>query len=627
MTASRHNDNDRATLEERFLEHLLKSRKRLIVESTTGLENRGCPSAGELAETVAFSPQDGSIWLCGQRMVLLQTSTLGTLRRELVENLGTLKAREVFTRTGWQAGAADASQVSEQWPQGDPSALFSAGPRLHMLEGMLNVEALRFEMDNSLGHFDAEFLWHNSVEADVHIAQYGIGNDSACWMAIGYASGYASSLLGRLVVFREVECRACGQSVCRIVGKPAEQWDDVQRDLAHLDARDFISRAPHAFASEMEVARLDDVPAPDEPDARRMVGISSAFVAASHLLRCVAPTQATVLLTGESGVGKELFAENLHRASSRQHMPLISLNCATLPENLVEAELFGVERGAFTGAERTRAGRFERADGGTLFLDEIGTLSLAAQSKILRALQEGEIERVGGNAPIRVDVRVVAATNLDLRAEVAAGRFREDLFYRLNVFPIHLPPLRERREDIPLLMNHFLRRFSERHGRRLAGFTTRLLNALLTHAFPGNIRELQNLIERGVIACPDGAAMDISHLTLGGDRSIAAPVGLTPSGRLGSLPLPGELHATALADAQLLQAAFESEQNRGASGEPVLASLQAFIAGRQDALGTSLDAIESLLVKLALERSQGNITAAAQMLGMSRAQVSYRLKR
>ena len=163
-------------------------------------------------------------------------------------------------------------------------------------------------------------------------------------------------------------------------------------------------------------------------------------------------------------MGKELFARTLHQASPRRQTPLVALNCAALPETLLEAELFGVERGAFTGADRSRPGRFERAKGGTLFLDEIATLSLSAQSKILRVLQEGEIERVGGTSAIPVDVRVIAATNLDLRREVEAGRFREDLLYRLNVFPIHLPPLRERREDIPLLMSYFLRKFSARHG-------------------------------------------------------------------------------------------------------------------------------------------------------------------
>ncbi|MGH8412281.1 MAG: sigma 54-interacting transcriptional regulator, partial [Pseudomonas sp.] len=425
---------------------------------------------------------------------------------------------------------------------------------------------------------------------------------------------FLKQMLGRLVVFREQECRSMGHPACRIVGKPADQWDDIDADLAYLDPSDFLSRSTYASGTETTIAELEE-PA----DGKPLVGISAAFVVATQLLQRVAPTQATVLLTGESGVGKELFARSLYQSSSRQHKPLVALNCATLPENLVEAELFGVERGAFTGAERSRPGRFERAHGGTLFLDEIATLSFSAQSKILRALQEGEIERVGGTAPIRVDVRVIAATNLDLRREVEAGRFREDLFYRLNVFPIHLPPLRERREDIPLLMSYFLRHFSQRHGRRLAGFSTRLVNALLTYRFPGNIRELQNLIERGVISAGDGEVIDIVHLAEIGAPLMAMAIGLTPEGRLSA----GERRDEGAGKAG---SPIEEGGTTDALREPVLEGLQAFVSGSQRVLNTPLAEIELHLVRLAMERSGGNITAAAQMLGMSRAQVSYRLK-
>ena len=608
------NNNSRPADEE-FLKQMLGRQKRYIVDRASQFGASGLPSAEQLAETVAFAPQDGSIWLCGQRVMLLQGSAFGAIRRELIDALGFDKARGQLTRIGWQAGARDAAQVSEQWPEGDHASLYSAGPRLHMLEGMVNVEVVRFEIDSGIGHFYSEFLWHNSLEDDEHIAAYGLGGEPACWMEIGYASGYASSLLGRLVVFRELECRSMGHKACRIVGKPAEQWDDIDVDLAYLDPSDFLSRSTYTSGVETTVAKLE------EPvDGKPLVGISAAFVAASQLLQRVAPTQATVLLIGESGVGKELFARTLYQSSSRQHMPLVALNCAALPENLVEAELFGVERGGFTGAERSRPGRFERAHGGTLFLDEIATLSLSAQSKILRALQEGEIERVGGTAPIRVDVRIIAATNLDLRREVEAGRFREDLFYRLNVFPIHLPPLRERREDIPLLMSYFLRHFSLRHGRKLAGFSTRLVNALLTYRFPGNIRELQNLIERGVIAAGDGEVIDMVHLAEAGAPLMATAIGLTPQGRLSAVQ-----HEAA---DKVPTPAQSTEEEGGADAlrEPVLESLQAFVSGRQRVLNMSLEEIELRLVRLALERSGGNITAAAQMPGMSRAQVSYRLK-
>jgi two-component system response regulator HydG len=603
------------SIEEDLLSSLLSRKKRLLVNRTSEFRADGLPNAEDLADTVAFAPQDGFIWLCGQRMLLLQSSVFGAMRAELIRTLGLDKARGLLTRLGWQAGARDAAQVAEHWPDGDHDSLFSAGPRLHMLEGMMNVEAIRFEIDNGIGHFYSELLWNNSLEADEHLATYGLSDDAVCWMSIGYASGYASSLLGRLIVFREVECSGCGHAACRIIGKPANQWADVDPELVRLNAEAFFGQSNHPQRTAEDEALA---PASAMPMADEMVGGSSGFIAARQLLEKVAPTQATVLLTGESGVGKEFFARTLHQRSRRSERPWVALNCANLPENLVEAELFGVERGAFTGAERSRPGRFERADGGTLFLDEIGTLSASAQSKILRALQEGEIERVGGNAAIKVDVRVIAATHANLREEVAAGRFREDLYYRLNVYPIHLPPLRERREDIQPLMNHFLQRFTCRYERDIPGFTTRLLNVLLTHMFPGNIRELQNLIERGVITCPDGEAMDLKHITLGNQDSFPLPAGLTLGGRIQTV--------VPVADKSSAQAGGEADEPQLCAAENALDSLRAFVSGQTRELGTSLEEVELMLVRLALEKTDGNITAAAQMLGMSRAQVSYRIK-
>jgi two-component system response regulator HydG len=331
-----------------------------------------------------------------------------------------------------------------------------------------------------------------------------------------------------------------------------------------------------------------------------MVGVSSAFKSACHMLSRVAPTQATVLFTGESGVGKEMFATMLHRISPRKARPFVALNCAAIPETLIESELFGVERGAFTGATVSRPGRFERADGGTLFLDEIGTLSLVSQGKLLRALQEGEIERVGGSRTIKVDVRVVAATNVDLQAEVKAGRFREDLYFRLDVFPLHLPPLRERREDIPLLLNHFLHRYNRRHGRRVQGYTHRLVKALLSYDFPGNIRELQNLVERGVINADDSGVIDVPHMLR---REQLQDASLLSIGSAGNLATPREASAPAADASSLLDRLLEPGQ------------------------GTiSLEEVEHRLIDDAVARAGGNLSAAARLLGLTRAQLAYRLK-
>ena len=275
----------------------------------------------------------------------------------------------------------------------------------------------------------------------------------------------------------------------------------------------------------------------------------------------------------------------------------MALNCAAIPENLIEAELFGVERGAFTGASHSRPGRFERAHGGTLFLDEIASLSLPGQGKLLRALQEREVERVGGGQPIRVDVRVVAATNVDLRQEVQAGRFREDLFYRLNVYPISLPPLRERRDDIPLLVDAFLGRYCREYQRTPAGLTMRALKALLLYDFPGNVRELQNLIERGLIASDEGRPIDILHL-------------------FHNEPLPPQLYS--LSQSGTLSNSTDSDAN---GPDNLLEQLQ------QLHIEPDIERLERRLLDDALSKAEGNLAAAARLLGLTRAQFAYRLKK
>ncbi len=234
-------------------------------------------------------------------------------------------------------------------------------------------------------------------------------------------------------------------------------------------------------------------------DDGRIIGRSAPMAALWDMIVHVAPTEATVLINGESGTGKELVASALHHKSQRGQGPLIKVNCAALAETLLESELFGHERGAFTGADRRREGRFVQAQGGTLFLDEIGETSPAMQAKLLRVLQEKELQRVGGQETIRVDVRIIAATNRDLEEEVAAGRFREDLYYRLNVVELEVPPLRDRHGDVPLLTEYFLRRFAEKNGRQVVGVTPECMDVLNRYPWPGNVRELEHSIERGVI--------------------------------------------------------------------------------------------------------------------------------
>jgi two-component system response regulator HydG len=232
-----------------------------------------------------------------------------------------------------------------------------------------------------------------------------------------------------------------------------------------------------------------------------IIGRSRVMVELLETVALVAPTEATVLITGESGTGKELIASAIHLNSPRREKPLIQLNCAAITETLLESELFGHEKGAFTGADRRKEGRFRLANHGSIFLDEISEMSVAMQAKLLRVLQEKEIQRVGGEEVLRVDVRVIAATNRDLKAEIKGGRFREDLYYRLNVVTLAVPALRERREDIPLLAQHFLDSFAEKNRKHIKGFTPQAMDRLVRYDWPGNVRELMNAIERGVILC------------------------------------------------------------------------------------------------------------------------------
>lgn len=551
------------------------------------LAGSGSPSLEDLRECLLFSPDDGRIWLNDQRMLLLHTSSFGALRQEIIERLGMPQARALFTRTGYLSGARDARLIRERWPQASAASIFSAGTHLHTLEGMTRVEPLYFKFDADCGFYEGEFLWHHSCEADEHLAAYGVGQDPVCWTELGYAMGFVSGLFGRMVVFREVECRGMGHAHCRVVGKTAEQWGDAEADLAYLNAA-----ASQAASAPQATARFEPSPAQGlEP-----IGASAAFNAASLALQRVAPTPATVLISGESGVGKELFARQVHRLSPRRDAPFIALNCAAIPDNLIEAELFGVERGAFTGASHSRPGRFERAQGGTLFLDEITCLSLEGQSKLLRALQEREIERVGGTQAIQVDVRLVAACNVNLHKAVADGAFREDLFYRLNVYPIALPPLRERRDDIPLLINAFLQRLCRDYGRTPSGLTLRALKTLLRYDFPGNIRELQNLIERGLIASEEGQPIDLVHLF----RNERLPEQGYSIDRHGGL-------ANAAPEPQ--------------ASEPLLDTLA------QRDPGFSIEGLEARLIQEALAQSAGNLSAASRAVGLSRAQFAYRLKK
>ncbi len=287
-------------------------------------------------------------------------------------------------------------------------------------------------------------------------------------------------------------------------------YDFITKDFRMHELRKVVSKALETQKLMVENQRLREA-LQDRGPTGRLIGRGPALLKVIHMVNQIAPMKSTVLLSGESGVGKELVAEAIHHQSPRKGKPFVKLNCGALPEGLIESELFGHEKGAFTGAIQQRKGRFELADGGTIFLDEISEMPPATQVKFLRVLQEGEFERVGGSQSQRADVRVIAATNVDLEAAVNAGRFRKDLFYRLNVIHLTIPPLRERVEDISLLALHFLDKFCLENNRPTMGFSPAAMAALKSYAWPGNVRELQNVVERAVALC-EGNMVDLSDL-------------------------------------------------------------------------------------------------------------------
>jgi transcriptional regulator with PAS, ATPase and Fis domain len=445
-------------------------------------------------------------------------------------------------------------------------------------------------MDRTRGRFYGEFLWENSWEGQWHRQYFGIHDEPVCWTQIGYASGYTSAFMGRRILYKEVDCVGAGDANCRIVGKPVEEWEDADAQMRYYNPE---SIADQLIDLQTQVTHLRASIGEKETLPEHMIGVSPGFRAAYGLLKQAAGSQIPVLLLGETGVGKEVFARCLHEMSPRAGAAFVAVNCAAIPPELVESELFGVEKGAYTGAQSARPGRFERADGGTLLLDEVGDLPLPAQAKLLRVLQEHEIERLGDARPRKVDVRVVAATNADLAKLVKEGKFRLDLYYRLNAYQIHIPPLRERKEDISPLSKAFLEKYATLHGKRLRGFTDKAKRALLSYSWPGNIRELQNVIERSVILAAHGSRIEAEHLFLAERNGRSPEFGLDASGAPSAQSWqPGERLCESV-----LNGVF------------------------------TLDEVESMLLTAAVAKTKGNLSSAARLLGITRPQLAYRLKR
>jgi two-component system response regulator HydG len=469
-------------------------------------------------ELLELDPDGGVIRFAGQRALLLDAVAMGLLRKYLVENFGSTAARTVLTQFGFAHGWRMAEAMRTEFPWDSDDEWRSAGTRIHALEGLFRVEPGSSGPLSRTGAMVAA-----SYEAEQHLLHFGRSDVPVCWTISGLISGYLSRIAGKDTYVLEDSCAGKGDAACHLFARSRADWggehaEDLRffepsRLKACLDVS--LQRVTKTLqAAERKLHRHRQALVRVARDVEEPMGIvarSAAMRQLVDLARRVAKVDSTVLITGESGSGKERIARLLHDGSMRAAGPFIAVNCGAITETLLESELFGHVRGAFTGAAQDRPGLFEAANSGTLLLDEVGEVSPAMQVKLLRALQEREIRRVGENRSRHVDVRVVAATNRDLAHGVAGGGFRQDLYYRLKVVELHVPPLRERPEDVLPLARVLLADAALRMKRKVSGLMPGTADQLLRYGWPGNVRELENAMERAV-ALARGSRIELDDL-------------------------------------------------------------------------------------------------------------------
>jgi len=469
-------------------------------------------------ELLELDPEGGVIRFAGQRALLLDAVAMGLLRKYLVENFGLTAARTVLTQFGFAHGwrMAEAMQAEFKWDSDEDWR--RAGTRIHALEGLFRVEA------GSKGPLSKEgMMLAAAYEAEQHLLHFGRSDVPVCWTICGLTSGYISRSAGKEIYVLEDRCMGKGDAACHLLGRTRAEWGDERaeelRFFEPTRLKECLDVSLHRVTETLKAAERKLLEhrralvrvARDVDEPLGIVARSPAMRKVVELARRVAKVDSTVLITGESGSGKERIARLVHDESTRAAGPFIAVNCGAITETLLESELFGHARGAFTGATQDLPGLFEAANGGTLLLDEVGEVSPGMQVKLLRALQEREIRRVGENRSRRIDVRVLAATNRDLAHGVAAGTFRQDLYYRLKVVELHVPPLRERRDDALPLARVLLADAALRMKRKISALAPGAADQLLRYDWPGNVRELENAMERAV-ALAHGSRVELEDL-------------------------------------------------------------------------------------------------------------------
>lgn len=563
----------------------------MIADQQLAQEEKDVVDRFDLRSKLRFNQETGKIWLGESRLLLLHAKAMMEIRTKLFDYLDAETAKRMLIRIGFVAGEQDAD-LAHKLADEKNYDVFRIGPELHAFEGHVRSHITKADIDWETGRFFGEVIVENSWEAEAQLQSLGLSEEAACWTIIGYASGYTSRFFSRFIVFKETECMCKGDHHCKIIGKPADCWED--ESYIDLFRDDPISPSLREIEAELNQLRGRRQV---KYDTDGLVGASPEFTNALNLLKRAADSPINVLLLGETGVGKEVFARWLHEHSPRSEKPFIAVNCGAIPHELIEAELFGVKKGAYTGAQESRPGRFERADGGTLFLDELGDLPLSAQVKLLRVLQTGEVERLGDDEIRKVNVRLVAATNVDLQQAIKDSQFRADLYYRIATYPVNIPPLRDRRADILILANSMIEKFSNSYQKRLAGLSGQAMQVLTGYEWPGNVRELENVIERGVLLANDGGLIELDHLFVNPPDSDAIDDTISEVNDQGHVkPLNGmpEMN-NQFYDKLIEQQGFDLAQH------------------------------EQQLFEAAVRKAKGNLTHAAQYIGVTRRQLAYRV--
>lgn len=498
-----------------------------------------------MKELIRVNPKSGFPYFGGQRVLITGVATMKRFIRDLYKIIGSQRAFEILTRLGYDTGLAGGLALKDMYEFTKPEEIVNSFQFVLPMTGMAKEIQTKIKYDPQKNIFNYSGKWINSFESLLwNLNETKDSKNPMCHMLSGLASGYFSAMVGRDILVKELSCKSQGNDCCCFEGRPLEEWGEDRNYFHKIIGGESLDEELASLKNKLEHSQVFLEKQRKEIERLKLKSKESA--AANHgiiyrstqmaklieMAEIAAPNDSTILIQGDSGTGKEVIAQYIHKCSNRSEAPFLAINCAAIPSNLIESELFGHTKGAFTGADKNKAGLFIEAGKGTIFLDEIGELAFDVQAKLLRALQQKEVMPLGSLKKVPIKARTIAATNQDLQQMVKQGKFRNDLFYRIAVFPLFITPLRERPEDILVLARHFLSRLKNDHP----GFTPEAVRKMQQYQWPGNIRELENCVEYACILSKN-EQIQPSHLPLSMDTEKESPI----SDLSADFPSPKEL--------------------------------------------------------------------------------------